>query len=207
MTGARGVPTVDRAYLLAGRATRLPGKFLRSIDGEPLIARAIRVLRSCGLEVAVVSVGPLDLPGVHVLHDRYDAGPLGGCAAILEETDAPFFLFGADMPFLDPMAIEGMRTRYDGRTVVPRSNSGHLAVLHAIYSGVTMREIRPILARGSGLVDLVRTLARRGAVRILPPGAVPEAALRDIDTPEDLARAQRSRPPNGAANGGKLRAK
>ena len=191
--------TIGQAYLLAGRATRLRGKFLRPINGEPLVAREIRVLRSCGLEVSVVSVRPLDLPGVRVLTDWRDAGPLGGLAIILEETDAPFFLFGADMPFLDPTAIETMRSRFDGRTLVPRSASGHLAVLHAIYSGVTQDHVRAILKGDGGLVDLVRDLARTGRVRFLPPGTVPERSFFDVDTPEDLARAQepgRASPPD-----------
>lgn len=190
MRKGRAHASVDRAFLLAGRATRLPGKFLLPIDGEPLVYREVRVLRSCGLETVVVSVGPLDLPDVPVLLDHRDAGPLGGLAAVLEVTDKPFFLFGADMPFLDPAAIETMRACYDGRTLVPRSSSGHLAVLHAIYSGVSIGEVDPILARGGGLVDLVRNLARRGRARLLAPGAVSEQVLRDIDTPEDLARTE-----------------
>ncbi len=192
MRKGRGHVSVDRAFLLAGRATRLPGKFLLPIDGEPLVYREVRVLRSCGLETAVVSVVPLDLPDVPVLLDHRDAGPLGGLAVVLEVTDAPFFLFGADMPFLDPAAIETMRASYDGRTLVPQSSSGHLAVLHAIYSGVSIDEVGPILARGGGLVDLVRKLARRGRALFLPPGAVSEQVLRDIDTPEDLARTEDS---------------
>ena len=183
-------PAVRQAYLLAGRATRLPGKFLRAIDGEPVFVREIRTLRACGLEATVVSVRPLDLPGVAVLADRLDAGPLGGLATVLEVTDEPFFLFGADMPFLDPSAIATMRSHFDGRTLVPRSASGHWAVLHAIYSGVTRDQVRAILARAGGLADLVRDLSRAARVQFLPPGTVPERSFADIDTPQDLARAQ-----------------
>ena len=190
MTPRLAPPPIRRAYVLAGRATRLPGKFLRRIDGEPLINRELRTLGACELDTTVVSVGPLDLPGVAVVTDRLDAGPLGGLATVLELTDEPFFLFGADMPFLDPSAIATMRSCFDGRSLVPRSVSGHLAVLHAIYWGVTRDEVGEVLGRAGGLVDLVHALSVNGRVRFLPPGTLPERSFSDIDTPEDLAGAE-----------------
>jgi molybdopterin-guanine dinucleotide biosynthesis protein A len=112
---------VRRAYLLVGRATRLPGKFWLPIGGKPIVIRAVEGVRSAGLTVAVVSSVPIDIPGVAVESDAYDAGPLGGLETVLQTTSEPFFLFGADMPFLDGLAIRRMVREYDGRTLVPRN--------------------------------------------------------------------------------------
>lgn len=188
---------VRRAFLLAGKASRLPGKFLLPIDGEPLIHREVRILRSCSLDVAIVSVAPLRILDVPTLPDRYNAGPLGGLATALAETDEPFFLFGADMPFLEARAIDSMRRSFDGRTLIPRSESGHLAVLHAVYSNVRLERVVPLLDRRGGLIDLVRDLDRTGSVRILPAGEIPERSFFDIDSPEDIARAGATGPLDG----------
>ena len=149
-----------------------------------------------------MSVDRLEVADVPTLPDRYDAGPLGGLATALQETDEPFFLFGADMPFLDATAIDSMRRSFDGRTTIPRSTSGHLAVLHAIYSNVPLDRVAPLLEHRGGLIDLVRELDRPGSVRFLPVGAIPERSLVDIDSPEDLARARAIAHPDGTPRPG-----
>ncbi len=183
-----GPPSVDRAYLLAGRATRFPGKFLLSVDGETIVGREVRLLRSLGLSVTVVSVLPLELPGVRVVRDPFDRGPLGGLACALTETVDPFFLFGADMPFLDRDSLLAMRARYHGPALVPIDRSGHWQVLHAIYSGRERGAVEELLPKGVGLRGLVEKLQRTGAVDLWGPGTVAEASFADIDTPADLVR-------------------
>ncbi len=178
---------VDRAYLLAGRATRLPGKFLRSVEGESVVGREVRLLRSLDLAVTVVSVLPLELPGVRVVQDPFDRGPLGGLATALADTDLPFFLFGADMPFLDRDALLAMRARYRGPALVPVDRSGHWQVLHAIYSGREGAVVEEGLRHGAGLRGLVEELRRTGAAELWGPGTVPERSFTDLDTPADLA--------------------
>lgn len=185
-----------KAFLLAGRARRLPRKFLARIEGESILEREIRVLRSCGLDVAVVSIGPIPLPDIEVIADPYDSGPLGGLAVARERTEEPFFLFGADMPFLEPIAIETLRSRFDGRTLVPVMQSGHWAVLHAIYARIEPRRVAAALRRGEGLTDLVAAMAREDDVRFLPAGVISERSMEDIDTPEELAGARASDPPS-----------
>jgi len=182
-----GLP-VSQAYLLVGRATRLPGKFLMPIGGEPIIAREVRRLREAGLTVSAVTVGALHLPELPVLIDRYDAGPLGGLATILATTHDPFFLFGADMPFVEPAAVRHMVREFDGRTLIPRNSHGHNEVLHAVYANVTAEVVGRLLREGRGLNDLVSVLASKGAVRFLPPGAIPPRSFVDVDTSEEYAR-------------------
>jgi molybdopterin-guanine dinucleotide biosynthesis protein A len=179
---------VRRAFLLAGRATRLPGKFGLVVDGEPVIAREQRVLSTLGLRVEVVSVAPLDIPGLPEIRDRFDRGPLGGLATALSTTDEAFFLFGGDMPFLDPEGLRRMRSQFDGRTTVPLDSTGTWQVLHAIYAVVPRSLAERWATEGRGLRDLVAELDRRGQVRFLPPGTIDPRSFTDLDTPEDLAR-------------------
>jgi molybdopterin-guanine dinucleotide biosynthesis protein A len=201
--------TVRQAFLLAGRAERLPGKFLLPVEGVPIIEREIRTLRSLGLEVAVVSVRDLKTAGTRVIPDRRDAGPLGGLAAVCELTSEPFFLFGGDMPFLDGPSIERMRSAFDGRTTVARERSGELSVLHAIYLPVERKRLERLLACEGGLRDLVDELAKEGRLRILPEGTVRDESFVDVDTPEAYAtlRGGESHRHRRRAAGGRARLK
>ncbi len=187
-TGHRTGP-IQEAYLLAGRALRLPGKFLLPVGGVPMIDRAVGVLRSLGLEVAVVSADPsLSFRNVMVIPDRYDRGPLGGLATVRDRSDAPILLFGADMPFLDAPSIERLCSHFTGRTLVPVDRAGHWQVLHAVYANVPGPSIDRVLREGGGLVDIVRKELDRGAASLLPAGTLDEGSFVDIDTPEAYAR-------------------
>lgn len=189
MNGDRIEGSVRRAYLLAGRASRLPGKFQLPIDGIPVVERLAQRLSRAGLEVVLVSVFPLEVRGTRTLSDPFDAGPLGGLEVARRDADGPFFLFGADMPFVDPRAVDALRDAFDGRSVVPVDASGAWAVLHAIYADLELPRILRLRRGGAGLRDLVRELDAAGRVRFLSGGEVPEASLVDIDTPADYRRA------------------
>jgi molybdopterin-guanine dinucleotide biosynthesis protein A len=182
---------VTRAYLLVGRARRLPGKFLLPMGGMPILGRARDAVLSAGLDVVAVCVSPVDLPGLTILPDRYDAGPLGGLETVLEHTREPFFLFGGDMPFLDPGAIRTMVEAFDGRTLVPLNSEGRREVLHAVYSKVDPGRVSRLLEKGAGLTELVAELSSEGRVRFLAGGALPESSFLDVDTAEDYARLSR----------------
>ncbi len=179
---------VRHAFVLLGRATRLPGKFHLVVDGEPIVRREVRLLTDAGLEVTVVSVLPCDLGGVRVVTDPFDAGPLGGLEVARSRTDAPFFLFGGDMPFLDVAGIRTMRGEFDGRTIVPVGPDGEWEVLHAIYAGVDSRRVGALRREGRGLKDLVAELDRAGGVRFLPAGTIEPRSFRDVDTVEAYRR-------------------
>jgi molybdopterin-guanine dinucleotide biosynthesis protein A len=179
---------VRRAYLLVGRATRLPGKFHLRVEGEPVLAREQRILSALGLRVEAVSVAPARIPGLPEIVDRFDRGPLGGLATALAATEEPFFLFGGDMPFLDPEGIERMRAQFDGRTLVPWGPSGRWEVLHAIYARVPRALAEQRTMEGRGIRDLVAELDRAGQVQFLPMGEIDPRSFTDLDTPEDYAR-------------------
>jgi|GEM_PF-1986274 len=185
-----GSEAVRKAFILLGRATRFPNKFFLPVGDETLLEREVRILRSVGLEVAAVSVTPLDLPGLAVLHDQYDVGPLGALATILTATDEPAFLFGGDMPFLDPNAIEVMRSRFDGRTMVPIGPEGRWEVLHSIYADTDPSMVATHLRSNGGLRGLVEELRQSGAVQFIAPGVIDFRSFTDIDTANDYARVE-----------------
>lgn len=201
MTGANPTVTVDRAYVLMGRARRLPGKFYRSLDGESLLARELGALGRAGLRVTLVSVRSVKGFDVEVLRDPRDAGPLGALCAVLDRAPPPFFLFGGDMPFVSERAVATMRRRYRGRTLVPLSTDGHAQVLHAIYANVPIDRAERVLRRGGGLRDLVAGLDRDGEIDWLEAGRLDERTFTDVDTPADLdalrRRAVASHPRDG----------
>ncbi|HLY77701.1 MAG TPA: hypothetical protein VKT21_07440, partial [Thermoplasmata archaeon] len=58
---------------------------------------------------------------------------------VLVAIDEPCFLFGAEMPCLDPASIRQMLREFDGRSLVPMGSGDHWEVLHAIYSGLDRR--------------------------------------------------------------------
>lgn len=178
----------EKAFVLLGRATRLPDKFLLPVDGEAVVLRAVRTLRRVGLDVSAVSVRPVDLAGVRVLRDRRDVGPLGAVAEIVARTREPFFLFGGDMPYLDGPTIARMREAFDGRALVPVDAVGRWQVLHAVYPELAPADVEPLVLEGAGLRDLLGQLQRGGRVRLLPPGTVPPRSFVDIDTFAEYAR-------------------
>jgi molybdopterin-guanine dinucleotide biosynthesis protein A len=182
------VGPLERAYLLLGHATRLPGKFWLPVGGEPIVVRALRALRSAGFTVGAVTVEPVEVPGLPTLRDRYDAGPLGGLATILSATEEPFLLVGADMPFLDPTSLRTLRREYDGRTLVPVSPRGEWEVLHSVYSGLDPARVGELVRRGAGLRDLVAEESKEGRVRFLPAASLDPVTFTDVDTPEDYER-------------------
>lgn len=179
------------AFVLLGRATRLPGKFLLPTGGEPIVRRAARVLSEVGLKVTLVSVTPRPLEGLKVVRDPYDAGPLGGLATARSLTGGPFFLVGGDMPFLSAAAFRRMRREFDGRSLVPVGPGGAWEVLHAVYANLDLDRVLELVRERRGIRDLVDELDRKDKVRFLAPGTIDARSFLDVDTPEQYARLSR----------------
>lgn len=125
--------------LAGGKSTRMGrDKAWLPLDGQPLLARQIAVVRKLGPAELLIS-GRADTDysslGYTVLGDAFrDAGPLAGIAAGLEAATAPLVLvLAVDMPEMTSCALRQLvMCCGEGTGVVPRV--GHrLEPLAALY--------------------------------------------------------------------------
>ena len=141
--------------LAGGRSSRMGrDKAMLEIDGLTMIDRAIDLVRRVGVEPVVVgSVGESSRkPGGRVISDDWPgAGPLGGIATALRDTQASWNLVVAcDMPYLTKNWMEFLMCRAStalGDAVVPMNESG-AEPLCAIYHQRGETAIRDALENG-----------------------------------------------------------
>ncbi len=129
---------VSGAVLAGGQSRRMGSdKAALLIEGEPLLRRTVRVLRSITADVAII--GPPEraalVPDVPILPDRWPhQGPLGGIATALQSLAGEAVLVvGCDMPFLNLALLRyliALAPAYDA--VVVRAG-GETHPLHAVY--------------------------------------------------------------------------
>ena len=191
--------------LLCGGGSRRMGRDKAGavLAGETLLARAVRTLAGVFDEVLVVgceSVGleKLDFdPPAHVRavpDERPGLGPVGGIVTALAAAGHDWvFVCACDMPFLDAHAILALsevaaRTSGD-KALAPRAG-GNAHPLAAFYSREALGAARDALAAGRlSARDLLVEL--RAAYIDLDPGSSLVRALTNVNTPEELARAER----------------
>ena len=160
---------ISGAVLAGGRSRRMgTDKALLVLDGETLLARAVRVLRACCDEVFVVGwqrIG-VDLDVPFVPDDIADAGPLAGIASALRHAaHRRCVVVACDMPRLSATVIRAMIDEPStADVVVPWTRlvgrhgpSGSYSPLHAIYAQNCLPVIDAHLARDQRrVVDLFR---------------------------------------------------
>src|SRR6266446_3922753 len=108
-------------YVLAGGGSTRFGrdKALVEVDGKPMLARMIELLRGAAKEGKVVAVrGKYEAFGVEIIEDRWPGeGPLGGIITALEDAAQSAgraewnLIVSCDMPFLTRAWLEYMATR------------------------------------------------------------------------------------------------
>jgi molybdopterin-guanine dinucleotide biosynthesis protein A len=169
-------------------------KALIEIDGVPMAALVAQALRDAGC-VSVLAYGgdpvelaPLDLV---VLPDAHPgAGPLGAVVGLLEHFAAgstpgtDVFVVACDLPSLSgpvlaPL-VEAADRHADADVVVARTSTIESAC--AIWRASALEPARRIFDGGE------RALHRAIAVLTSVDVEVPEAALRNINTPGELDR-------------------
>jgi molybdopterin-guanine dinucleotide biosynthesis protein A len=192
-------PSVSAIVLAGGRSSRFGrDKLAEPIDGRPLLLHAIDAVRPIASEVLVVAApeaSPAVPPDVIVARDpsRYE-GPLAGLAAGLREANEPVCLIvGGDSPSL-VSAVLGLLVEAlvdEAIEAAALDDDGSLRPLPcAVRREAALEVSERLLADGQRRLRLVfETLRTRTipevAWRTLDPAG---ATLRDIDTPEDLAK-------------------
>ena len=146
------------------------------VDGEPLAARIARTLQEAGCDpIALVGRQPeLIRLGWPVISEP--AGllhPLLGICAALEHSQQPLALFSpCDLPHLTAAAVRCLLVHAKPCRVAGQP-------LLCILDSAAASRAREHAERGGSVHDFVADL---------PPVPVPDGALLNLNTPEDLAR-------------------
>jgi molybdenum cofactor cytidylyltransferase len=190
--GARVVGLV----LAAGSSTRMGrNKLLLDLDGEPVVRRAVRAGLEAGLDEVVAVLGHEAerveevLAGLRcrtVLNPDHAQGVRlslqTGVRAVAEEAGAVVVIL-ADMPFVTAPMIRTVVERYrSGSAPLVVSEYGDVNAPPTLYDRVLFPELLTMTGEGCGK-QVVRRHREQAAVVHWP-----EAALSDIDVPDDYAR-------------------
>lgn len=192
-----GVTGVVGVVLVGGQSRRYGrNKALEFFQGERLIDRQVRTVRSLFAEVLVIANEPelylhLDVTIVRDVIPRQ--GPLGGIyTGLLFAQGKSVFVTACDMPFIQPAVVRRMvqlATDYD--VIVPEKIEG-LEPLHAIYSSRCLPHIEKMLARG--MLQIINFFPAVKVYRLSSEeiGQLDPQRLSffNINTPDDMDRAR-----------------
>lgn len=169
-------------------------KALIEIDGRPMASGVVAALSGAGCSRVIAYGGDPDelgSLGIPVLPDRYPgSGPLGGVLGLLEradltgERDAAVFVIACDLPAvrsgdLQPL-VEASRSHPDIDVVVARTSAIEPAC--AIWRVSALAVVRRAFDRGDRALHVA--IGQLASVEV----GVDPGALRNINTPDDLAR-------------------
>lgn len=198
---------LEAVVLAAGRGVRFGGgKLLARLDGEPLVAGALRTaFLSPARRVFVAVADPAVRAAVEATADRLKASDrlvvtsvedadegmgasLRAAASALPDDTAGVFVFLGDMPAIDPATP----------TLLARALEGPHAIIAPMHLG---RRGHPVLFGATWLPALRALSGDEGARALLESAGarlaripVPDPGIHlDVDRPEDLARAVEGR--------------
>ncbi|HZT97496.1 MAG TPA: molybdenum cofactor guanylyltransferase [Chloroflexota bacterium] len=171
------------AIVLAGGASSRFGRDKRylEVDGETLLSRTVRVVRTEVQEVVVVgSQVPVRREGVRFIPDGFPgSGPLGGILTGLEQTRGQWvFIAACDMPLLRPQTVRfllALAAQADADAIVPLAG-GRSHPLHAVYRSSVAAAWRPRLQATER-----SQLSLRSALSDIRVRWVTGAELRSVD--------------------------
>lgn len=188
------------AVVLTGGRSRRMGtpKAWAEVGGRTCLARVVDACRGADLDVEFqgeLAGLAAAFPGTPVHADAAPGeGPLAALAAALaRHPGEPLLLLACDLPLLPPSLLRALREGLPGADwVVPL----HAERLHPLCGGYGPGALRVATALlGQGRRDMHALLADATLVgrplAPLPAWGDPEAALLNVNTPEDLAEARR----------------
>lgn len=186
-------------FVLIGGQSRRMGrdKALLELAGEPLALRVAAQARPLLAELSLVGTperhGRLGLP---VLADcEANRGPLAGIVTALRGSGYEWNLVVAcDMPYLETRLLEFLLQQVsdDADAVVPYTEN-RWQPLCAVYHRRALPEFERVLAEGQAKIALAleRLRVRPVTEQELERFAFPTQMLKNMNTPEDYAEAQR----------------
>jgi molybdopterin-guanine dinucleotide biosynthesis protein A len=189
--------------LAGGGATRFGGrpKGLERVGGRRIIDRVAGALRETTDALLLIANDPAAsawLPAVRLASDvLQDAGSVAGIHAALSHAGGPVLIVAWDMPFVPTALLRALRAVAEddeSDVVVPESGSRRgVEPMCAYYGPACVAAIERAVARNDRRVvaffDDVR-VARLPAEEVARFGD-PEHIFMNVNTPEDLALAER----------------
>jgi molybdenum cofactor cytidylyltransferase len=189
-------PMVAGVVLAAGSSTRMGrNKLLLELDGEPLVRRAVRAALDASLGWVVAVLGHeadrvrealAGLPCRTVVNPDHAQGVRVSLQAGIREVPqeaASAVVVLADMPFVTADMIAAVAARYrQGGAPLVVSEYGSVNAPPTLYDRAFFPELLTMTGEGCGKQVVRRHQQEAASVRW------PEAALSDIDVPEDYER-------------------
>ena len=179
--------------LAGGEGSRMGGgKPLRRIAGETLIGRVARIARGWSEDVRVAvrdpaQVGELGLP--LLLDDGEIWGPLAGLASGLAAARAEgrthVLTLPCDMPLLPADLLDRLSDAIRGAEAALAASGGHLHPVCGLWSVGVLDRLPDYRAAGRRSLKGLAQIAGAAVVEW------PEAAFANVNTPEELADAER----------------
>ncbi len=192
------MPHVSGIILAGGKSRRMGGspKALIPFGGRPLVQTIAEIMGSVLPDCLVVTNTPelYAFLGLPMVRDVFpEGGSLGGIFSGLRAVPGEYgFAVACDMPFLHPGLIRHMTERAgEGDVLIPDA-AGDLQTLHAVYGKRCLGPMERLLREGrlkiTGFFPEVRVVNLSAAeiARFLDPAL----AFMNLNTPEDLTRAQ-----------------
>lgn len=193
-TAGGGVVT---GVVLAGGASRRFGtpKATARLGGRTLIEYPLAAMREAGLPVLIVAKAGSELgpaaADVNVLHEPdTPRHPLQGIVAALEHTGAPIVTCACDMPFAGAALFAWLASLNDDLAIA--ESGGRPQPMLGRYTPAVLPALREALAAEQPMHTAVSAAGGRMLGRDLLSKFGDDALLTlDIDTPEQLAAAER----------------
>lgn len=195
------VPAADvTAFILAGGKSSRMGtdKAFLLLQGETLLARALRVCRTICNDVRIVGDRKKFSPFAPVVEDVFPGcGPLAGLHAALRASATDLnLLLAVDLPFVSPGLLQFLtgRAQQSSALVTVPSIGQRWQPLCAVYRRDFANLAEPALRAGRYKIDALfgpKITHRVPEAELRSAGFSPEA-FRNLNTPEELAHARTS---------------
>ena len=185
---ASSLAGVIGAVLAGGAGSRLGGaKPTALLAGQPLVSYPLAALGEICERVAVVCKPATELPALDGV-ERWDEPetprhPLTGIVHALETAHGPVLVCAADMPFVTSEACRTLLEATGGALAVVATAGGVLQPLLGLYAPMALEALRAAPADA----PLTATVESLHPARV----ALPPALVHSINTPEQLAKADR----------------
>ena len=201
-------PEAMGALLAGGSSTRMGvPKADIELGGRSLAQRAAHTLAQFTVEVVLVGGEPIaDLRRRHLPDARSGAGPGAGIEVALSDAGIQVVALALDLPFVPPaLLLATLQVVDQGAAICAPRWEQRWHPLCATYSQAALKPLQERLDRGAldlhGLLDEIGTPIEGSE---LDEFGDPTEMLLNINTPEDLARAEKLLADRSGREGGEI---